>query len=143
MAAEKQALAKKYFTVAEANAALPLVRAIVSDITELANDLRKRKERLSQDQPPKGGRIPEVYQEELQAEFDRDQDRLLEYKQELENLGVELKDWFMGLVDFPSWMEDHEVYLCWRLGEPEVGYSHDLDAGFSGRQTIQRQATNN
>ncbi|HLN31461.1 MAG TPA: DUF2203 domain-containing protein [Gemmataceae bacterium] len=143
MAAEKQALAKKYFTVAEANAALPLVRAIVSDITELANDLRKRKERLSQDQPPQGGRIAEVYQEELQAEFDRDQDRLLEYKQELENLGVELKDWFMGLVDFPSWMEDHEVYLCWRLGEPEVGYWHDLDVGFAGRQTIQRQATNN
>ena len=33
-------------------------------------------------------------------------------------------------------MDDHEVYLCWRLGEPEVGHWHDLDAGFAGRQKL-------
>ena len=81
----------------------------------------------------------ESHQEELQqalAEFERDQERLNEFERELRKLGVELKDYFAGLVDFPSWMDNHEVYLCWRYGEPEVAYWHELHAGFTGRQKI-------
>ncbi len=143
MAANKQqALAKKYFTLAQANAALPLVKAIVSDIATLANNLRERKDRLARLQPPKRGSIAEAYQEELQqaqADSERDQERLLEYKEELENLGIELKDWYVGLVDFPCLLANREVYLCWRLGESEVGYWHEIDAGFAGRQKIKGQ----
>ena len=57
-----------------------------------------------------------------------------DFVQELNALGVELKDYYTGLVDFPGWMNGHEVYLCWRLGEPEVAHWHELDAGFAGRQ---------
>jgi|SRR5581483_9888442 len=147
MAANKQqAVAKKYFTLAQANNALPLVKAIVGDIAELANNLRERKDRLARLQPPKRGSIAEAYQEELQhahADSERDQERLLEYKQELEELGVELKDWYMGLVDFPSWLGNREVCLCWRLGESEVSYWHEIDAGYAGRQRIKGPITKN
>jgi hypothetical protein len=130
---------KKYFTVAEANAALPLVKAVVRDITELARSLRERHERLSRVRPPERGHIAQAYQEELdlmQAEFEHDQERMQEYEQELYELGVELKDYDKGLIDFPSRMKGREVYLCWRLGEPEVTYWHELEAGFAGRQKI-------
>jgi hypothetical protein len=140
MAASKPATSKRYFTAAEANATLPLVRAIVRDITALARDLRDRHERLARvrgkEQP---GHLGDAYQEEVQqvqAEFDRDQERMQEYEQELRDLGVELKDPFTGLVDFPCWMNGHEVYLCWRAGEPDVGYWHEVDAGFAGRQKL-------
>ena len=66
-----------------------------------------------------------------------------EYEHELQQLGVELKDYFTGLIDFPCWMDGREVYLCWRLGEPEVGHWHELDDGFAGRQkllTLARQS---
>jgi hypothetical protein len=145
MAANKQqAVAKKYFTLTQANAALPLVRAIVNDIVTLANDLKERRDRLARLQPPKKGSIAEAYQEELQhaqADSERDQERLLEYKQELEDLGVELKDWYIGLVDFPCWMVNREVCLCWRLGEADVAYWHEIDAGFAGRQKIKIQVS--
>jgi hypothetical protein len=144
MAANKQAVAKKYFNLAQANAALPLVRAIVSDIASLASELRERKDRLARLQPPKRGSIAQAYQEELQhahADSEREQERLLEYKQELEDLGVELKDWYMGLVDFPSWLGNREVYLCWRLGEPEVSHWHEIDSGYASRQKIKGQTT--
>ena len=130
---------KKYFTVAEANAALPLVRAVVSDITQLAEELRDRHERLSRVVPPERKMIGEAYREELEqvrADFERDQERMQEYVQELHKLGVELKDYFTGLVDFRCRMEDREVYLCWRLGEPEVAHWHELDAGFAGRKKL-------
>jgi hypothetical protein len=139
MAGRKSQKAKKYFTVAEANATLPLVRAIVKDITELAQDLRERQTRLKRLQPQKKDLVPEAHREELQqalAEFERDQERLNEYDKELRKLGVELKDYFAGLVDFPGWMENREVYFCWRFGEAEVAFWHELHAGFTGRQRI-------
>jgi hypothetical protein len=59
-----------------------------------------------------------------------------EYEQELRRLGVELKDYDTGLIDFPCWMNNRAVYLCWRLGEPEVSHWHELEAGFAGRQKL-------
>jgi hypothetical protein len=134
---------KKYYTVAEANATLPLVRAVVRDITELAHSLRERHERLARVRPPERGHIAQAYQEELeqvQAEFERDQERMQGYEKELRDLGIELKDYDKGLIDFPARMNGREVYLCWRLGEPEVLYWHELEAGFAGRQRIMADA---
>jgi hypothetical protein len=130
---------KKYFTVAEANAMLPLVRAIVHDVTELARELRERHERLTHLRPGDRLRLSEAHDEELQhlqAEQQRGQEKMEEYVRELEHLGIELKDYFTGLIDFPSLMNGRPVYLCWRLGEPEVGHWHELEAGFAGRQKL-------
>jgi hypothetical protein len=145
MAKSRNKTAKKYFTVEEANATLPLVRAITRDIAELAQALRERHERLTRLHSA-GGRhasLSEAHDEELlqvQQEFERGQERMEEYVAELTQLGIELKDHFTGLVDFPSLREGREVYLCWRLGEPEVEHWHELDAGFAGRQKLNADA---
>jgi len=139
MASSKPKVGKKYFTVAQANSALPLVRAIVRDVAVLANELRERHERLNRLRPRERSGRSEAHQEELvqaEAEFERGQQRMQEYELELKQLGIELKDYFTGLIDFPCWMNGHEVYLCWRLDEPEVGFWHEIDAGFAGRQKL-------
>jgi hypothetical protein len=130
---------KKYYTVAEANATLPLLRSILRDITELAVSLQERYERLTHLR--NGGAGESSDQEEIQEidkEFEHDQERMKDFENELRTLQVELKDYFSGLVDFPSMMDGREVYLCWRLGEPEVGHWHDLESGFAGRQKLPR-----
>jgi hypothetical protein len=129
---------KKYFNIEQANQMLPLLRAILRDIVELAHDLQQREERLSRIQPGQRNMLTEVHQEECQQmelELGKDAARLEEYVDELRRLGVELKGWD-GLVDFPAWMDDREVYLCWKLGEPEVAHWHEIDAGFAGRQRL-------
>jgi hypothetical protein len=139
MAKKNSAKEKKYFTVAQANATLPLVQAIVQDIALLARDLQERHERLRRVLPSKGAGIGDAHREELlqvQADFDRDRERMEEYEQELRNLGVELKDYNTGLIDFPCWMDNREVYLCWKLGEPDIGHWHEVDAGFAGRRKL-------
>ena len=73
---------------------------------------------------------------EMKAELERDARRLREYVDELQELGVEPKGAMEGLVDFPSLQDDRVVYLCWRLGEPEVLYWHEIEAGFGGRQAL-------
>jgi hypothetical protein len=143
MAPSKPVTGKKYFTAAQANAALPLVRAIVRDITALARDLRDRHERLARLESTPRESLGEAYKEELQqiqAEFERDQERMREYEAELKGLGVELKDYYTGLVDFPCRMDGREVYLCWRMGEPDVAHWHELDAGFAGRRKLLHDA---
>jgi hypothetical protein len=122
---------KKYFTVAEANAMLPLARSIVRDITELANSLQERYDRLTAE-----GDLVGANREEMEQELEQDQEKMREYVQELQGLGIELKDFHAGLIDFPSRMGNRDIYLCWKLGEPEVGHWHELNAGFAGRRKI-------
>lgn len=132
----------KYFTIEEANNALPLVRAIVADIVAKYAEVSERKSRLDQIRESRSSRdrsSQDLYGEELtqvEEELDQEIARLQEFIDELENLGVELKDISRGLVDFRSIMDGREVYLCWLLGEEEVGHWHELEAGFAGRQSL-------
>jgi hypothetical protein len=132
---------KKYFTVAEANAMLPLVRAIVDDIVRLFNELSERRERLEKVRKLPGHRRDEdnPYDEEVQQiedDLDKDSKQLDDFSDELRRLGVELKDPAIGLVDFLTLIDDREAYLCWKLGEGDIAYWHDLKAGFAGRQSL-------
>lgn len=56
---------------------------------------------------------------------------------ELHDLGIQLKDYSRGLIDFPSMRDGRVVLLCWQLGEDEkIEWWHDLEAGFAGRQPL-------
>jgi hypothetical protein len=139
---KKKAPAKKYYTVHEANASLPLVRAIVSDVVALAADMRQQYSRIEQvrrndDDEPIFDEADKAADAALQALRDGNE-QMKEYVRELQKLGIELKDFHTGLIDFRSVLEGREVYLCWRLGEPEVAYWHELDAGYAGRQKLVR-----
>jgi len=140
MVATRQALERSLFTVESANAMLPLVRAIVRDLVELAREVMERRHRLTTIMVGRtASSTPDPYSEELeqiQADLDRNAERLRGYVEELRQLGVEPKSVAEGLVDFPSVIDGRLVYLCWRLGEPRVEYWHELDAGFQGRQPL-------
>lgn len=132
-------LPSKVFTVQEANATLPLVRAIVQDLVHLARDVVERRQRISVLTAGRSRERRDFYQEELaqvERELDNDTRQLEEYVEELRRIGIEPKSAVEGLVDFPSILDGRLVYLCWRLGEPEVLYWHELDAGFRGRQPL-------
>jgi len=130
---------RRVFTAAEANAALPLVRAIVTDLVQRSRDVIERRERLEQLCASRAQRSHGVYDEELaqiEDELRRDSEQLQEYVDELLELGVEPKSGPDGLVDFPAQIDGRLVYLCWKLGEPEVSHWHEIDAGFRGRQPL-------
>jgi hypothetical protein len=129
----------KLFTVEQANAALPLVRAITSDLVRLSREVMDRRERLALLSAGRSSSAKDLYSEELaqiEEELDKDGEQLQVYVDELRELGVEPKSGPEGLVDFPSLMDDQIVFLCWKLGEPEVTHWHAVDAGFAGRQSL-------
>jgi len=50
---------------------------------------------------------------------------------------IQIKDLDRGLVDFPAILDGKEVFLCWEKSEPDVGFFHDLETGFAGRQPFE------
>lgn len=56
---------------------------------------------------------------------------------ELNDLGIQLKDYTRGLIDFPCIREGRIVLLCWQLGENEqIEWWHEQDGGFAGRKPL-------
>jgi hypothetical protein len=144
MAPAKPIVEKKhrYFTVEEANKALPLVRMILGDIVRQYRIVEDLQQRLSMVSKERRHSKNDLYTEELaqsQTELEAEDAKLRTYIDELKRLGVEFKG-ADGLCDFYSIMDGREVFLCWRLGEPEVSYWHDLDAGYTGRQPLPARA---
>lgn len=135
----REARLAKLFTVEEANLSLPLVRAITSDLVQLATELMERRQRLAMLTVGREREAGNPYSDELiaiEGEIEKDALRLRGFIQELSDLGVEPKSAIDGLIDFPSLQDGRLVYLCWKLGEPEVIHWHELDGGFAGRQSI-------
>lgn len=130
----------RYYTVEDANRALPYVRAVVTDVVrqgEVVEELQRRLARLGRERR-RGVATEDAYSEELaqfRRELETEEERLETFHQELKALGIELRN-LEGLCDFPSLKDGREVYLCWRLGEPAVAHWHELEAGFAGRRRI-------
>lgn len=129
----------KTFTIDQANRTLPLVRRIVQDIVDHYarwQELVKSLDVLAAGPTPDAARIDRL-QRDIQAAA-----RSIDgFVRELNELGVEMKGFDIGLVDFPGEVDGHSVYLCWRLGEPAVAHWHERDAGFAGRRPLAPSAT--
>jgi hypothetical protein len=124
----------KIFTIQEANALLPNVRTIVTKIQRAHRRLaqfRDEAKKAAEAAEQGGGGLAEgvAYAAALTE--------LTVQISELEALGVQLKDFERGLVDFPSLRDGRVVLLCWQLGEgDELEWWHDVDAGFAGRTPL-------
>jgi hypothetical protein len=121
----------KIFTVEEANALLPTVRGILDRIQRVYKRLstyQPAAKKAAEAAETGGGGVPNgLRYAALLTE-------LTTRIAELEALGVQLKDFDRGLVDFPSMRDGRVVLLCWQMGEgDELEWWHDVEAGFAGR----------
>src|SRR5438309_1326076 len=124
----------KIFSVEEANALLPTVRGILRRIRRAHRRLLSyqsaAKEAAAAAEQGGGGMADGVRYAVILME-------LTTFMSEIESLGVQLKDFTRGLVDFPSLRDGRVVLLCWQLDEGDsVEWWHDVDAGFSGRTPL-------
>jgi len=124
------------FTVERANRTLPLVRKIVEDVVRQHRLWREKILELDLVASTARAGEPRERAEELEREAQVLAREIDGFQHELEELGIQLKDRRLGLVDFPSDMNGRPILLCWRLGEPEVQFWHDPDAGYAGRQPL-------
>ena len=130
-------MAAKFFTLADANRTLPLVRRIVEDIVTVHpqwKDLVARYELVAARARPDWGESKE--QLDLKAEIDAVAGKINDFLRELEQIGAEFKDFERGLVDFHGRIDGREILWCWKFGEERIMHWHELEAGFDGRQPL-------
>ena len=58
---------------------------------------------------------------------------------EILEMGVHVKDLDRGLCDFPCLRDGRVVYLCWKLGETEIEWWHEVSSGYNGRQLLEEK----
>ena len=123
---------RKFFTIDEAQRALALVRRIVADIVAEYPHLLELQEMLEGIQQL--GPVGEIRQ--LQRQIAASVSKLQDYAAELDELGVEIRDFTRGVVDFSAIQDGREIKLCWRFGEPQIRHWHEVGAGVSDRRPI-------
>jgi len=124
----------KLFTVEEANSLLPSVRPIVKSIQRSHRRLLSYQtvaKRAAEGAESGGGGTTHG------SRYARLLVELSLAAGQLESLGVQLKDYANGLIDFPSMRDGRVVLLCWKADEgDQVEWWHDVEAGFAGRQPL-------
>jgi hypothetical protein len=126
----------RLFTVQEANELLPKVRPLVEQILENIRRLKSaseaviRRENLDPEAPDLMDRLrgdPEVVRLIGQVQ---------DWVEKINGHGCLCKGVEQGLIDFPCMLGAEVVFLCWQLGEPNVGFWHRLEDGFAGRKPL-------
>ena len=122
---------ERHYTLDEANAAIPAVRAQIERLRAAREGLNDEEARAALDEagPGNGGGAPGRV---VSDAFMQMRSCLIE----LREMEVVLRDLDRGLADFPSLRDGREIYLCWEESEDEIGFWHDADAGFAGRQPL-------
>ena len=123
---------KRYFTVEEANACIPELNIAIAELLELKEQL----EHLHAELTPFYEVIPYNGGHKNALLLMRTGNKLREIVRHIENRGCHIKGLDPALIDFPHIREGKEVYLCWRYGETEIGYWHEIDDGFAGRKPL-------
>lgn len=126
------AAGKRYYTAEEADRALVLVRRIVGDVVNYYRQVLDFQEILETCQTQ--GSSEQV--EQAQRDLAHRVEKLQACADELVELGLELKDWGAGVVDFPALFDGREIMFCWQHDEATVKFWHEVDAGCGGRQEI-------
>jgi hypothetical protein len=121
---------RRRYTLDEANRSLVLVRRIVEDIVTDYSRLVDLQEAIEAAQTH--GAFENVVA--ARDEITRNVQRLQRALEELELMSLELKDWSLGVVDFPSLADGREVRLSWQFGQESIHYWHEVHS--PARQTI-------
>jgi hypothetical protein len=133
-------MAQRYFKLREAEKFIPALENLLNSaitgkkrVEELESHFAKLSQRIS----AMGGLV--VDQEatnELRIERETTAEALQETVRQIEASGCLVKDLDLGLIDFPCLVDDREIYLCWKLGEPNIRFWHHTDEGYKSRKPI-------
>jgi hypothetical protein len=119
---------------------LDAAMARVADLRPLLHDLRDDRDAVAVAQH----RLAKLQAEDADvAQLERERERLTVIVRRMERAvrqidawGVTLRDIGSGLVDFPALANGRPIWLCWKLGEDDLAFWHEYDAGIAGRKPL-------
>jgi hypothetical protein len=123
-----------YYALSAANERLAELRPLLTSLRADRDAVAASQERLQRLRRAQG---------DQHAELTREQEQVVAAVRRMEAAvrqvdlwGVTLRDISSGLVDFPALANGRPIWLCWRLGEGDIAWWHDLEAGLAGRRPL-------
>jgi hypothetical protein len=130
----------RFFNLLEAEKQLPEIETLLRSLIQLKQEYENvdtELGRIAQRIAFSGGMIaPRDRILQLRARKDAAAVALKSAIEKIQEIGCELKDIEIGLIDFPTLYRGQEVYLCWKLGESGIGFWHHVQDGYRGRRPI-------
>ncbi len=122
----------KHFTLEEARSHLPTLKRYLPELQRIFKELKEQGFDIY------SGKYRPGFNPDTLEPFPHIYRRFLNLVNELVEAGIQIKSIESGLVDFPALRPDgQEVFLCWQLGEEDIYFWHEIDAGFVGRKSIE------
>ncbi len=122
----------RYFSLQEAKNTLQSVRGWMDEIQVIRGEILQHQPEIWSVMEKSAGNGGNPTLSRMVKTFDR-LDALIH---SIQDLGILIKDINTGLIDFPAIKDNHEVYLCWKYGEEDIEFWHEVADGFAGRQPI-------
>jgi hypothetical protein len=130
----------KTFTLDEAQSLLPVLESLLKRAVEgkrAADLIQERLQELNRKIFLTGGLLVDVARVRRQrSSMEQHVQQAKDSLDEIDAIGVQVKDLDTGLLDFPCEVNGETVLLCWKMGESRIDYWHTMDSGFRGRQPI-------
>jgi hypothetical protein len=129
----------RLFTVAEANEALETIRPLAEEMVRRRRAILAAEEQragIALTAAGNGAGLNPRQVTALDTLVRQEREALARCVSQIQAAGVQVKDLDSGLVDFPARRGEEEILLCWRVGEPEVGWWHGVEEGFAGRKPL-------
>jgi hypothetical protein len=129
----------EHYTRAEAEALLPRLEGMLRELQLLRDELAEQEEHYTalRTRVLSNGHNMQGNAQRIRMAIATMTAQITQRIHVIAELGVIVKDLEAGLVDFPAMRGGREVYLCWRLGEDHIGWWHEVDSGFAGRQPLE------
>jgi hypothetical protein len=122
----------RYFTLQEARQTLEVIRPLMDEVQAIRREILARRPEVWPAVERSAGNGGNLALSKLALDFER----LDELVHHIQDSGAQIKDLNLGLLDFPMLKDGKEIYLCWKYGETELAFWHEIEAGFAGRQPI-------
>lgn len=125
-------LMPRYFTLAEANEALKIIRPLMDDVMLIRQRILANQPEIWSVVEKSAGNGGNPTLSKMVIEFEKFD--VLIHK--IQDAGAQIKDINIGLIDFSALKDGREVYLCWQHGEGDIAFWHEIEDGYAGRQPI-------
>lgn len=125
---------RRTYSIDEANDLIPQVRAVLLQLAVQQRRLDAAHSEMHRQLDANGDPEAAAAAGRHEAETADIREGMRTLLLHLDELGVELRDLEMGLVDFPGEREGEAVWLCWRLADARVAFWHPTDEGFATRR---------
>lgn len=126
----------RYYDIDAANARIMELRPVL-DALRAARDAVAHEQRELERLRGSNGKSSHGAEQERREQLIRELVRHMETAvRQIDAWGVTLRDIGLGLVDLPALVNGRPVWLCWKLGEGEIAWWHEYEAGIAGRRPL-------